>query len=54
MHELTMSVGEMIFTLVAMGLTFIVGYSMGWRSGRDEGYRHGYSRGRNFARRHDS
>jgi predicted MFS family arabinose efflux permease len=50
MNELGMDTSQVIFVMLAMGLAFLVGYSIGWRSGKDEGYRAGYSRGRAFSR----
>lgn len=50
MNELGMSTSQVIFVLLAMGLTFLVGYSIGFNSGKEEGWRKGYSQGRSFGR----
>ena len=55
MAEITMSIGEIVTMMILMGLTFVVGYSMGINQGRDEGFRNGFNVARNrYARRGDT
>lgn len=43
MDEITMSNGEIVSMLFIMALTFIVAYSIGFNSGKAEGFKHGFA-----------
>lgn len=43
MDEITMSNGEIVSMLFIIALTFIVAYSIGFNSGKAEGFKHGFA-----------
>jgi|DEB19_MinimDraft_3_1074340.scaffolds.fasta_scaffold02542_7 hypothetical protein len=46
MHELDMSIAQILTTLALMALTYMVGFSKGHNDGWGEGYARGFSRGK--------
>lgn len=50
MNELGMTFSQTVFVLLVMGFTFVIGYSVGWRSGREEGFRKGWHQARSITK----
>lgn len=43
MDEITMSNGEIVSMLLVMAFVFVIAYSIGFNSGKAEGFKHGFA-----------